>query len=138
MVIKNNGEIMGDENNFHGNFGGDYVNGDKLISGCEPPPSNHPNARTCPQCWRLTWKATRECVWCGCDVWHQDELVVQEKRKKILKKRSNIAMVVAFCSTVFLFLSVNYFMNGFTIFFFFVCLFSLKLATDLDEVQKKL
>lgn len=133
MVIKNNGEIMGDENNFHGNFGGDYVNGDKLISGCEPPPLNHPNARTCPQCWRLTWKATRKCVWCGCDVWHQDELVVQEKRKKILKKRAIHLKIVAIFCFVIGYLLMNYFSDTYGALLVVGALFLLKIAVDLEQ-----
>ncbi len=133
MVIKNNGEIMGDENNFHGNFGGDYVNGDKLISGCEPPPSNHPNARTCPQCWRLTWKATRECVWCGCDVWHQDELVAQEKRRNILKKRAIHLKIVAIFCFVIGYLLMNYFSDTYGALLVVGALFLLKIAVDLEQ-----
>ena len=129
---------MGEENNFNGNFGGDYVNGDKLVSGCEPPPNDHSNARECPQCWRSTWKATRECVRCGCDVWHHDEMVAQKQRKKLLKRRSEIAFMVSGVSVLILIISANYAANWFIIFSFFICLFSLKLATDLDQVAAKL
>lgn len=103
-----------------------------------PPDDDHPNARECPQCWKTTWKCTRECVRCGCDVWLQDELIARQRRKRLLKRRSEIAFIISGVSVLILILSVNYASNWFVILSFFVCLFSLKLATDLDQVVAKL
>ncbi|MFU7567951.1 hypothetical protein ACM9OC_07355 [Acinetobacter baumannii] len=49
---------------------GDIVQGNKYLikGGIEAPPQDHPNGRDCPQCEGWTWKHTRECVHCGCDI----------------------------------------------------------------------
>lgn len=136
MGIKNNGDVVS-SNNFNGNFGGDFVNGDKLL-GHKPPPLGHPNSRDCPQCWKLTWRVTRHCVECGCDIWHQDELREQAKRKEVLKKRSACLYVATGIFLLALFISMNFLSNIFTVVFFFLTLFSLSIGSKLDEVSSKL
>ena len=127
---------MGAYNNFNGDFDGDYVNGNKFVYGCKPPPNDHPNARMCPQCWESTWKATRECVRCGCDVWHQDDLMSKQRQQKILKRRANISYACTGLSIILLVFSAYYLSGGFIIFFFLSSLFLLKLSTDLDQESK--
>ena len=34
----------------------------------KPPPSNHPNAITCPQCDGVTWRMTDNCIHCGFNI----------------------------------------------------------------------
>ncbi|MCJ0830422.1 hypothetical protein MN869_18570 [Acinetobacter sp. NIPH1876] len=127
---------MSSINNFNGNFGGDHIDGDKYVGVCEPPPNDHPNARECPQCWKSTWVATRECVRCGCDVWHHDEMIAQKKKKAILKARAHFFYGCTFLSITCLLISTHFLPSGFMIFFFLSSLLLLKIATDLDESSK--
>ena len=51
-------------NNFNGNFGGDYVEGNKYTSRPDGPSLDHPNAIECPQSWKTTWRGPQKCVHC--------------------------------------------------------------------------
>lgn len=79
-------------NNFNGNFGGDYVEGDKISNRPDVPAHNHPNAIECPQCWKTTWKGTQNCVHCEYDIWeHHFHL-----KKKAFQKRNQIFALCMF------------------------------------------
>lgn len=71
---------------FNGNFGGDYVEGNKISNRPDSPSPDHPNAIECPQCWKITWKGTQNCVHCSYDVWRHNFSV---KKKCIPKAKSN-------------------------------------------------
>jgi hypothetical protein len=34
----------------------------------KPPPADHPNAITCPQCEGITWRMTDNCIHCGFNI----------------------------------------------------------------------
>lgn len=37
-----------------------------------PPDPNHRNARLCPQCDGITWRATEHCIYCGFNLFAHD------------------------------------------------------------------
>lgn len=78
---------MGSSNNFNGNFGGDYVNGDKHSNRPDSPPENHPNAIECPQCWKLTWRGTQHCIHCEYDIEAYLYSLDRTRRKAFFDKR---------------------------------------------------
>lgn len=94
------------DHHFNGNFGGDYVEGNKHTNRPDGPSPDHPNAIECPQCWEATWRGTRNCVNCEYDVWeHRFQL-----RKKAFQKRNQIFAILMFA--VFLItLAINNLIN---------------------------
>lgn len=79
-------------NNFNGNFGGDYVEGNKYSNRPDGPPLDHPNAMECPQCWKGTWRGTQNCIHCEYDIWEHDF----QLRKKAFQKRNQIFTLCMF------------------------------------------
>ena len=113
-------------NNFNGNFGGDYVEGNKYSNRPDGPSLDHPNAMECPQCWKGTWRGTQNCIHCEYDIWeHHFQL-----RKKAFQRRNQIFAILMFA--VFLIaLVVNNFIDNlpmWLVFLPFVALFGVLIA----------
>lgn len=55
------------------NNSGNVAGGNQYILKVGPEEPDRPEAsRTCPQCTRLTWRSTRNCVRCGLDLFEHD------------------------------------------------------------------
>lgn len=61
-----------------------YTNGPALL-----PPHDHPNARQCPQCYEVTWRYTQYCLWCGIDLFAQDEL---DREQRVRQRRTRVML----------------------------------------------
>lgn len=71
---------------------GDLVQGNKYLikNGKEAPPQDHPNGRDCPQCEGWTWKRTRECVHCGCDIFTLDDEADLKRQQEIQRQQEEL------------------------------------------------
>lgn len=111
---------------FNGNFGGDYVEGNKYSIRPDAPSLNHPNAMECPQCWKGTWRGTQNCIHCEYDIWEHDF----QLRKKAFQKRNQIFALLMF--TVFsIGLAINNFIDNppmWLVFLPFIALFGVFIA----------
>ena len=127
------------EHHFNGNFGGDYVEGNKVSNRPDSPDENHPNATECPQCWKTTWRGTRNCVHCEYDVWLHHENIKRNKWKKVLEKRSNICLLIGFAFLITTMISFNFFSTHILgVISFLGCLFCLFLSSSLNKTIKSL
>ena len=75
------------DHHFNGNFGGDYVEGDKHSNRPDSPSSDHPNALECPQCCKTTWMRTQKCVHCEYDIESYLYRIDRDRRKANFDKR---------------------------------------------------
>ncbi len=86
---------------FNGNFGGDYVEGDKHSNRPDSPDPDHPNAIECPQCWKTTWVGTEKCVHCEYDIKGYLYRIDRDRRKAEFDKRVTLSYVAgSFCLMV--------------------------------------
>lgn len=119
---------------FNGNFGGDYVEGNKFSNRPNAPEPDHPNAIECPQCWKVTWRGTQNCVHCEYDVWLHHENEKRKRYKAILERRANICLVIGFVCLIVTICSFNYFSIPIIgLISFFGCIFSLFLSSSISK-----
>ncbi|WP_407484633.1 sulfite exporter TauE/SafE family protein [Acinetobacter baumannii] len=102
------------------------------------PPEGHPNGIYCPNCDAWTWRTARECVECPFDLWLYFDEVEKEKRKKILKRRSNYIYAVTLIFLISAYISFNYFSVNVGALLFFCAFIGLLFGTQLEQAIKQI
>lgn len=97
------------------------------------PPKDHPNGIFCPNCGAWTWRTARECVECPFDLWLYFEEIEKERRKKILKTRSNVTLVITLIFLILGYILFNYISTTIGSLLFLCMVFSLWLMVQLDQ-----
>jgi hypothetical protein len=122
------------DQNFNGDFGGDYVGGNKYSLRLDYPDHDHPNAIECPQCWKPTWRLTPNCVRCEYDIKSHYEEVEKVRKIEDIKKRVIILRVITICLFSFGYLITNKFSPVLGVLLICVALVVFALAAKLESL----